>query len=113
MLSTAFAPHDDDDVDEPKKTQAEIDALKKQELLMERLRAKGKVMINGDMKAVINGKVAQVLAYDPKEGKYIAQLPLTGQLAKVGPSLIIRLNDPPPIEKEVVDPSKYAHLKTW
>jgi hypothetical protein len=79
---------------------------------MERLRAKGKVMINGDMKAVINGKVATVRAYDPKEGRYIAQLP-SGQLAKVGPSFIIRLNDPPEVEKVVVDTSKYAHLKTW
>mmetsp|Transcript_30299 Transcript_30299/g.35756 ORF Transcript_30299/g.35756 Transcript_30299/m.35756 type:complete len:114 (+) Transcript_30299:16-357(+) len=90
----------------------EDDAEKRQELMIERLRSKGKVMISGDMKAAVNGKIAEVRAYDPKEGRYIAQLP-SGQLTTVNPAMIIRLHDPPIPETKPISKSKYAHLKTW
>jgi len=91
---------------------ADEEAAQKQALLMEKLKAKGKVMVQGSMRAVVDGEVCEVRAYDPKEGSYIVQLP-SHQLASVKPTQIVRLKDIPPEEEDRTVVSKYSSLKTW
>mmetsp|Transcript_48889 Transcript_48889/g.98368 ORF Transcript_48889/g.98368 Transcript_48889/m.98368 type:complete len:132 (-) Transcript_48889:459-854(-) len=86
----------------------------KQALLMEKLRAKGKIMVQGPtaMMAVVAGQVCEVRAYDPREGAYIVQLP-SRQLASVKPTQVVRLKELPPEEEDRTIVSKYSSLKTW
>jgi hypothetical protein len=88
------------------------DASKKQDLLMNKLRSKGKIMVQGTMLAVIGGEVCNVRAYDPKEGAYIVQLP-SRQLTTVKPTQVVRLQNELPEEEDHTVVSKYSNLKTW
>lgn len=104
-------PIDVEDGAKPAEEAAE-EAAQRQALLMEKLKAKGKVMVQGSMMAVVDGEVCEVRAYDPKEGAYIVQLP-SHQLASVKPTQIVRLKDIPPEEEDRTVVSKYSSLKTW
>jgi hypothetical protein len=84
----------------------------RQAYIMEKLAEKGKVMVDGRQRCVVDGDVAEVRAYDPKEGRYIAQLP-SGKLVKVHPSQVTRYVDPPPAADDATVVSKYSSLKTW
>ena len=81
-------------------------------IITAKLEAKGKIPVRGDVRAIVRGEVAEVRAYDPKEGRYVAQLP-NKELVTVKPSQLIRLRPPiePPEEASVH--SKYSSLKTW
>ena len=79
---------------------------------MEKLLEKGKVMVEGRCEAVVGSDIAAVRAYDPKDGRYICQLP-NRQLVKVKPSLVVRHREVPPLVDDGSVVSKYSSLKTW
>ena len=85
---------------------AEEEQAKKQAALMEKLLTKGKIMVTETMKAAVDGEVGNVRAYDPKDGRYIVQMP-SGQLARVGPQMVTSYRPPPLAPVETAPKSKY------
>ena len=84
----------------------------RQAFITAKLLEKGKVAVEGRVRCVVGGEVAEVRAFDPKEGRYIAQLP-NKKLVKVHPSQITRLREPPAPPDDVTVVSKYSSLKNW
>jgi hypothetical protein len=80
--------------------------------VQDKLSAKGKVPVVGTVRAVVGGVVGEVRAYEPKEGRYIVELP-SGALVKVQPSLLVRYRELPlpPVDTSVR--SVYSSLKSW
>lgn len=77
-----------------------------------KLSAKGKVPVVGTVRAVVGGVVGEVRAYEPKEGRYVVELP-SGALVKLKPALLVRYQDPPPPPVEDSGRSVYSSLKSW
>ncbi len=63
-------------------------------------------------RAIVDGNVCEVKLYNPKEGRFLAQLP-SKILTSVKPSSVVQLRPVlhPPAESP--DSSIYAYLKTW
>lgn len=78
----------------------------------EKLSAAGKEPLFGTVRAVVGGVVGQVRAYEPKEGRYIVEMP-SGALATVKPSALVRYRNPPPPPVDNSVRSAYSSLKTW
>ena len=78
----------------------------------ENLSAAGKEPVLGTVRAVVDGVVGEVRAYEPKEGRYIVEMP-SGALATVKPSALVRYRNPPPPPVDNSVRSAYSSLKTW
>ena len=80
--------------------------------IQDKLSQKGKVPVEGVVRAVVGGIVGEVRAYEPKDGRYIVEMP-NHALMKVTPAQLVRYRDPPPPPVDDTVLSVYSSLKSW
>jgi hypothetical protein len=93
-------------------TDADAEMSLQKQAKMTKLRDEGMIALSGNVKCVVNGEIAEVTAYDPKNGRYLALLS-SKQVVKVPPSQVVRYKAAPIPKIPDPDSSKYAYLKNW